>query len=121
MPGVWFQKIKHWLPSSFWGLCVLLASSIPGQDLPKLSITYLDKVAHLGLYGILGFLLARVPLPFYWALGVAALFGMMDELYQTLTPHRSSDLLDWTADVLGACLGILVARWFLRQRNDSNK
>jgi VanZ family protein len=116
MPVVWFRKINPWLPPAAWALCILLASSIPGDDIPRQEILGLDKMVHLGLYGILGGLLNRTRLSFLQALGLASVFGMIDELYQNLTPQRSPDPMDWLADVIGACAGILLTRWFLNKK-----
>jgi VanZ family protein len=112
MRVAWFQKIKFWLPPSVWGLCILSLSSIPGDDLPKEDIPHLDKVVHLGIYGILGFLVARTRLPFWGALSVSALFGVLDEIYQNWTPQRTPDPMDWLMDVAGACLGILIVHLY---------
>lgn len=80
-----------------------------------------DKLLHLVLYGVLGALLAsgwrtagRRPAP---ALMVTAgaLVGLYDEWYQQFVPSRSSDPLDWIADVIGILAGfVLVAA--LRRR-----
>ena len=119
MHAAWFQTSKLWLPPCLWCACILLASSIPGDDLPKQEIPYLDKVVHLGIYGILGILLARTRVSFPLALGLAAIFGVIDEFYQTMTPNRSADPMDWVADVVGACMGILLMQWLMARRLES--
>lgn len=119
MPVAWFQENKRWVPPLVWYLCILAASSIPGDGIPEQDIPYLDKVVHLSIYAVLGYLLARTRVSFFPLLGAAALLGLLDELYQNLTPHRSPDPLDWIADVTGACGGILLARWFLNRKKSS--
>lgn len=46
------------------------------------------------------------------ALALAALWGWIDELHQTVVPGRTTDPFDLAADVLGAALGI----WFFLRR-----
>ena len=36
-------------------------------------------------------------------------FGALDEWHQQFIPQRSMDLLDWTADTVGATVGVLLA------------
>ncbi len=75
-----------------------------------------DKVAHFSAYAGLTFLLAwvlcyrrRLTLRDWIALlGVAAIYGAVDELFQSWVPGRSADLWDWLADVGGAVFGIAV-------------
>jgi VanZ family protein len=76
-----------------------------------------DKLVHATLYGTLGFLAARA-----LAAGVGGLaarrlavaaaaiaaFAAFDEWHQDFVPGRSSDRLDWLADVVGATAGLVV-------------
>jgi len=39
-------------------------------------------------------------------LAIVAAYGVFDELTQQLVAHREPDFLDWTADMLGAGVGI---------------
>jgi VanZ family protein len=104
-------KIKVWIPPLLWALLILGASSISGESLPSSFIPHLDKVVHLGVYGVLGFLLARTPLSFFSIIILAAFFGMLDEFYQSLTPGRIPDFMDWVADLVGICLGVVFYRY----------
>lgn len=80
-------------------------------------MTGADKVAHLGLYGVLGFLVARaLLLPRRRVVMVAALawitvFAMLDEVHQHWIPGRDASIADWAADILGATLGLLAATY----------
>lgn len=106
----WLQRIKPWAPAISWAGFILLASSIPGTDLPKVTLPHLDKLVHLCFYGVLGFLLALSGASFAHCLKLAAFFGLVDELYQALTPERSPDPMDWVCDVVGASIGIYLAQ-----------
>lgn len=82
---------------------------IGGQsDVPTVDTTLpVDKAAHFVMYGILGLLATwgwlrtRRPASVLIPLVLAALVGVTDELHQREVPHRSSDIKDWFADVVG--------------------
>lgn len=71
----------------------------------------LDKVIHLCAFGILGFLVACAAGPglrwhaLWVATLVAALYGLGDELHQSLTPGRSPSIGDWAFDLAGGAAG----------------
>lgn len=75
-----------------------------------------DKVLHFGAYFIMGFLAWRsfkhlLPSPIMLALVSAvfcSLYALSDEWHQSFVPGRSSDVLDWTADTLGASFSIFL-------------
>jgi VanZ family protein len=85
-----------------------------------------DKLAHLGIFGVWGALLA-------WGLSdpdgppragrllpaflIGALGGALDEVHQIFVPGRSAEVGDAAADLIGAAAGILVIAWILRRRN----
>jgi VanZ family protein len=104
------------LPPLLWAALILILTSIPGSHLPVLPFRNFDKIVHLTIYGVLGWLTARA-----WANGsrisavaLAAIaliscFGALDEWHQQFIPRRSTDLLDWTADTTGAAIGVMLA------------
>ena len=114
---------QRWLPPLLWAAFILILTSIPGSHLPALPSRNFDKIVHLAIYGVLGWLTARA-----WSGGsrvmVAALavvvliscFGALDEWHQQFIPQRSMDLLDWTADTAGATIGVLLAVASSRKR-----
>jgi VanZ family protein len=107
---------QRWLPPLLWAAFILILTSIPGSHLPVLPSHNFDKVVHLAIYGVLGWLVARA-----WSSGSRAMaaalavvvlvscFGALDEWHQQFIPQRSMDLLDWTADTAGATIGVLLA------------
>jgi VanZ family protein len=99
-------------------------TSVPGRDVPDVGVPHIDKVVHFAMYAVLGVLLARalggkramargVARPAVRALAVAvvavALFAAADEWHQRWVPGRSTDVLDWCADVAGGTLALLLA------------
>jgi len=91
-------------------------SSIPGSDLPKLSIPFADKVVHLAEFFILGALIARAIFKSFSdakvlkvaviAIAVATLFAAFDEWHQRYIPGRTVDILDFAANFIGLNAGI---------------
>lgn len=106
-----------------------LASLIPGRpqlgdsafiwlvaETPKL----LQKVLHVGLYGVLALLLAWTlesiesrTQRFLIAFILAVVFGAVMEWYQTKVPGRFATVSDVALNGLGAALGLLAATFLL--------
>ena len=101
---------------------VLSAQSRPLPFLPA-TLFRLDWLLHLAEYAVLGALLARAlraagrPAAgaFAWALLLASLYGVSDEIHQAFVPNRSADPRDWAADTAGAAIGAAAVA-FLRRR-----
>lgn len=97
------------------GLIFFLSSqsklpAIPGLD----KIDYSDKIEHAVAYGVLGFLTWRALniAAQKWqqiiiTIGIAAIYGLSDEIHQLFVPGRSFDLLDLAADTLGAAIAVI--------------
>lgn len=118
---------RRWLAPALYMLMILAFSSIPGSTgadgdsstfgwVPSL----ISNALHLPLYAGLAFLWARALLAGQGltprgaaviAVAVAAGFGLLDELYQGITPGRTTSLADWLANAVGAAAGAAV---FLR-------
>ncbi|MEM7136123.1 MAG: VanZ family protein [Myxococcota bacterium] len=81
-----------------------------------------DKGIHFIEYGVLGWLCAVAafrtwPNHARWrtalfALFVAVLWALSDEIHQAFVPGRSADARDLVADALGATSGVLLHRFF---------
>ena len=89
---------------------------------PPVSFFGADKVAHLGMYLVLGLLLTRAALASWksalpatlLALCLGITVGTSDEMNQSHVPGRSADALDLIADTVGLALAPLVIRAFTR-------
>ncbi|HMI31690.1 MAG TPA: VanZ family protein [Candidatus Limnocylindrales bacterium] len=112
--------LRYWLPVLLYIGLIFGASSIPGRDIPNL-FPYMDKLEHLTEYSLFGLLLGRAfrftvggDRGRFWSLATVAFGGFvggMDELYQRLTPGRSSDIRDWAVDVTAVTLAVLFTQY----------
>lgn len=114
---------QRWLPPLLWAAIILILTSIPGSQLPVLPSRNIDKIVHLSIYGVLGWLTVRAWSngSRTWAAAIAVIaliscFGALDEWHQQYIPLRSTDLLDWTADTMGAMIGAILATTIERRR-----
>ena len=113
--------MRRWLPPILWAALILLLTSIPVPQ--TVSVSSGDKLAHLILYGVFGFLTVRsawrpdapARVLLIVLIGISA-FAALDELHQSLLGGRTPDHLDWYADVVGATLGGIAATARLRWR-----
>ena len=99
-----------------WAALILILTSIPGSHIPPLPVRNFDKIVHLAIYGVLGFLTARawangsrVTAVALVAIALVSCFGALDEWHQQFIPQRSMDIMDWAADTTGAAFGVIVA------------
>jgi VanZ family protein len=121
------QSVKAWVfgwgPAALWAAVLFLLSEIEGlgRGLP----TGGDKLAHGGLYFMLGLSLAwgkrrigaGVPGLLLLLMGVG--YGALDEWHQSFVPGRYSSVGDWVADSAGVMLGlVLFSRFSSRSRDN---
>ncbi len=106
-----------------WMALLFYLSHQPGLDTPML-FSGQDKVLHAVVYGLLGLLLLaaqpRQAQGYSWrqvgiSTLIASLYGLSDEIHQYFVPGRSSEVLDWVADSLGALIGALLLAWLSRK------
>jgi hypothetical protein len=116
---------RRWLPPILWATLILALDSVPHPErfVPPM-FPGADKLAHLGMYGMLGLLLARAMFASRSKAAIAGLvtvlivatLGAGDELHQLLIPARSASASDWLADVSGATVGVLFVHAARRRR-----
>jgi VanZ family protein len=94
----------------------------------RISIPHFDKIAHLAVYGVLGFLLGRAAAwtwgwswvrAAWFAVVIASLYGITDEAHQSHVPGRSVEIADWLADTVGAALAQIPLFFWKRRRGQS--
>jgi len=101
------------------------ATSIPGDQIPALPVTGLDKAVHALLYGGLAFLLQRwlrgglrrpSARPLLLAGIVCGVYAVLDELHQLAIPKRTFSFGDLAADAVGIGIGLVVAAVMITRR-----
>jgi VanZ family protein len=114
--------VVYYLPAILWGVVILILTSLPKLTPPPLGFKAQDKVYHMLVYAVLGFLWLRAlakdradfSRPVLWrCMLFASLFGILDELHQLFIPGRQADVLDAVADISGVLLGILMYKLML--------
>jgi len=109
----------HVIPAAGYAAAVFYAGLIRMGPLPENGLVASDKLLHALVFGGLTLLLARAT---HWlrprvtlarklwvgCVG-ASLIGLLLELCQAFTTYRSSDVLDWVADTVGALLAVGLA------------
>ena len=97
----------------YW-LAIFALTHSPVVPVPHLAPRAIDKIAHLGVFAILGFLLCAAGTALGYSprrviasvILIVAAYGVFDEWTQQLVAQRTPELRDWIADVLGAGIGI---------------
>lgn len=80
-----------------------------------------DKIIHIGLFAVPAFLLRRITSR-WWPVLVLALHAPASELLQwRFVPHRSGDVLDLVADLIGVGLGMGAAAWLRRRQETAER
>ncbi len=116
------EGLRRWGPVVVWAAVIFVLSSIPGRSFPDIAgVVGVDKLAHMGVFGVLGFLVARAvggggARAFLVAAIVASAYGAVDELHQQLTPGRDSSVWDFVADTLGGAVGAAANLYLARRR-----
>lgn len=106
----------------YWSL-LFMGTTLPAPDVPSFGVG--DKIKHLGAFFGLAVLLSfsfhyqnkNLLLKKYFLTGallIAIFYGFLDELHQRFIPGRSSELLDWFADSLGAAAGIVFVYYLMK-------
>lgn len=118
------RTVLYYLPAMGWVVLILFLCTLPGSEIPKISILdklHADKVVHFILFGgtvILlsyGYFKQNGGLSDLGLLGivlVVTLYGLAIEFIQKyLVVNRSFDMMDVLADGAGAAVGALIFRW----------
>jgi VanZ family protein len=123
--SVWFLRI---LPIAYMA-AIWIMSSNPSDALVELPNQGIDRFIkeslHLVEFGILYVLLVLAALTTgrftpglsFAFMGVAVLYGLLDEIHQSFVPARSATVIDFTKDVIG----VLAASHFIHHAYFSGK
>ena len=106
------ETIRRWLVAFAWMALIFWLSAqprLPGPPDPFWRFVFM-KTAHFGAYGTLAvlYLWALGKQRRGWALGLALLYGLSDELHQSLVPGRTATLRDVVVDCCGAATALFV-------------
>jgi VanZ family protein len=99
-------------------MVLFLLSAWPNPQFPSWLLAN-DKLAHAGLYAILGAALGygayhdpAKPHPLV-AIALGGVYGATDEWHQALVVGRTPGWGDWIADIIGVTVGCFLASYFL--------
>lgn len=128
-------SIKSFLPGIVWFAVILVLICMPGNEIPEpkgwwqwINLIHFDKIVHMGIFAVLVFLfiwpVARAPFDktrkknlFLWICLAGCAWGLGTELIQKyFIPTRQFDLVDWTADSIGAIAGYFFCKKCLLNR-----
>lgn len=97
---------------------IFFLSSLPGENLILPNIINIDKVAHMGIYGLLAgtvfFAFGSRRICLYprlvplMVILICTLYGVTDEFHQSFVPNRTPSFLDVLADGFGAAVVSLI-------------
>jgi len=97
---------------------ILIAVLIPGANLPEVDFTGLDKIVHIGLFGLWAlavyydFNLKGYKYVIAFLTGLS--FSVFTEILQIFVEGRTFDWTDIIADAIGLFLGLVLAGTILR-------
>ena len=108
----WYQ-----LPAIIFAVVIFVQSSIPYFSPPSFGFSFQDKIIHVAVFGILGFLATRA---FYYnsnetlkkyailiGIIISLFYGISDEIHQSFVPGRYPEVGDVIADFVGIILAQL--------------
>ena len=109
---------RNYLLAVLWTLGILVACSLPGDELPTINLDLLepDKIAHFILFFLLGwFWLEALPVTRKNKLIIGilgALYAILTEVYQSVLPlGRTADPMDSVANMIGLFTAIKSYPW----------
>ena len=112
--------VSRWAPVAAWAALIFTLSSIPhlGTGLGGWDLV-LRKIAHAGEYGILAALLVRALRRPWWAVTLAVLYAISDEVHQSFVAGREGAVLDVVIDSIGVVVGTVLAQIVLTRDEPS--
>lgn len=117
------SSVGAWVLVVCWALVIIVLSIQAGTEELGRGRLRLDRstVGHAVFFTIFSFLVANAIARYrprrlwWWTIVLVSIFGIVDELLQSLVPLRSPSMADLIADVVGAFVGAIgwtiLARW----------
>lgn len=108
-----YKKRARWLAMA-WTLLIFILCLLPGNELPKVNVPFIDKWAHVVLFAGFSFLwLCAAPTTrltnLFILLLISIFVGWLVEYIQgAFVPGRYQDDMDTLADAVGGLAGILL-------------
>jgi Predicted integral membrane protein len=108
-----YKKRARFL-AMLWTLLIFVLCLLPGNELPDVQLPFVDKWAHLVLFGIFTLLWlfanpSRNPRYLLLLLLITVFMGWLVEYIQGhFVPGRSQDQMDTLADAIGGAIGIAI-------------
>ncbi len=128
-----FPNKFYFIPALIWFAASLYLFIMPGTELPKVNVQFIDKIAHVVIFFVL---VALITWPFLfsetenrikkkWFLGItliSILYGIVIEFVQeNLVQNRSFDIVDMVADAIGSLLAFLLSVKYFTKHHSSYK
>ena len=124
------SRLTYWLAALLWAAVIFTLST--QSSLPKVGPDFplKDKIAHLAVYALLGWLIGRallrghrlsLPKAAGLAIILVSLYGVSDEWHQSFIADRTVSAGDWLADTLGGALGQLALCYESRASSKKNR
>lgn len=118
------RLLVAWAPAVVWAALIFVFSAQP--DLRFAQDETVDfvvrKLGHMGVFGILALLLWRaaratsLARPWAWALVLAVVYAVTDELHQAGVAGRHSSVVDVGVDSAGAVIALVgITLWRMRR------
>ena len=121
------RRWVRWGLALIWMALIFVLSAQPSLPYPPDAVVdvVLKKLAHVMEYGVLALMVwwalhpRDVALDARWflaAFAVTVLYALSDEWHQTFVPGRHGNVYDWTVDLAGAGIALVVLRIVLLRR-----
>lgn len=121
------RVVTVWAVMLGYAAAIFWVSGIPARSMPEGSFWKLDKLIHAAEFGILAALIfaalrcskVRRSVAAMAAAGLASVYGVSDELHQSMVPGRFASPYDVLADIVGACAAAWLLWWWSRRSGAS--
>jgi VanZ family protein len=100
-------KLLFWV----WAIIILALCSIPGKEIPKLSLwEHTDKIVHIGVFAVLAFFYQKHYRGKIIGILLMIIYGFAIEWHQeNFIMGRHFDIWDGVADAIGVGIGLGIA------------